>query len=65
MAGKVIDLSQSPRVAALAGQAECSHECACPYAKNLLAEAIKDVVDSYRANNPGLAVRRRSSAATT
>jgi hypothetical protein len=48
--GVVVDLSQDPRIAALTSQADANN--ACPFAKNLLAEAIKDVVDSYRANNP-------------
>ena len=52
VAGKVIDLSQSQRIVDLRNQAATN--AACPFAKNLLAEAIKDVVDSYRANNPGL-----------
>ena len=33
---------------------QAATNAACPFAKNLLAQAIKDVVDSYRANNPGL-----------
>ena len=52
VAGKVIDLSQSQRIVDLRNQAATN--AACPFAKNLLAQAIKDVVDSYRANNPGL-----------
>ena len=52
VAGKVIDLSASSRIVDLRNQAATN--AACPFAKNLLAEAIKDVVDSYRANNPGL-----------
>jgi hypothetical protein len=48
--GVVVDLSQIPRIVSLTSQADASK--ACPYAKNLLAQAIKDVVDSYRQNNP-------------
>jgi hypothetical protein len=48
--GAVVDLSQDPRIVALTSQADANK--ACPYAKNLLADAIKDVVDSYRKNNP-------------
>ena len=35
-----------PAVPALNAQADANH--GCPYAKNLVAEAIKDIVDSYR-----------------
>ncbi|HEY7332456.1 MAG TPA: PxKF domain-containing protein [Candidatus Limnocylindria bacterium] len=52
VAGVVVDVG-SGRVASLNSQADGKK--ACPYAKNLVADAIKDVVDSYRANNPGLA----------
>ena len=48
--GALVDLSQSARIAALNAQADA--HTACPTAKNLVAGAIKDVVDSYRANNP-------------
>ncbi|MDX6465491.1 MAG: hypothetical protein QOI27_531 [Gaiellaceae bacterium] len=48
--GVVVDLGQDPRVAGLNSVADTSH--ACPYAKNLVAGAIKDIVDSYR--NPQL-----------
>ena len=47
--GKVIDLSNSARITALNSQADLNK--ACPYAKNLVAEAIRDVVNSYRDNN--------------
>ena len=52
VAAVVVDVG-SPRVASLNVQADANP--ACPYAKNLVADAVKDVVDSYRANNPGLA----------
>jgi len=48
VAGKVVDLSAIPRIANLNLQADQHRDC--PYAKNLLASAIKDVVDSYRQN---------------
>ncbi|MDQ1495881.1 MAG: large repetitive protein, partial [Actinomycetota bacterium] len=50
VSGSIVDLSQSPRIAQLNAQADAN--TACPYAKNLVASAIKDVVDSYRPNNP-------------
>ncbi|MCW2976635.1 MAG: hypothetical protein JWM06_1916, partial [Actinomycetia bacterium] len=51
--GTVVDVAQaSPRVAALNAQADA--HAGCPYAKNLVAGAIKDVVDAYRAQNPNL-----------
>jgi hypothetical protein len=52
VAGTIVDLGQNARVAALNAQADA--HAACPSAKNLVASAIKDVVDSYRKNNPGL-----------
>jgi hypothetical protein len=52
VAGAIVDLSKIQRVTDLNAQADAN--APCPYAKNLLASAIKDVVDSYRANNPGL-----------
>ena len=55
--GVVVDVSDDPndpnddrRVAALNAQADTQY--ACPFAKNLVAKAIKDVVDAYRATNP-------------
>ena len=44
--GVVVDVSTSPRIDALNDQADAN--TACPYAKNLVAEAIRDVVNSYR-----------------
>jgi hypothetical protein len=41
-----------PRVSALKTQAAAHTDC--PYATNLVAEEIKTIVDSYRANNAGL-----------
>jgi Tol biopolymer transport system component len=52
--GKIVNLgADSPRVAALNTQADGNK--GCPYAKNLVADAIRDVVLAYRAANPGLA----------
>ena len=48
-AGVVIDVSTSPRINALNAQANAN--AACPYAKNLVAEAIRDVVNTYRDGN--------------
>ena len=50
--GAVIDLGASPRVSALNTQADATPDC--PYAKNLVAGAIKDAVGAYRSANPGL-----------
>ena len=54
--GAVVDLGAvSPRVAFLDQQADAHANC--PYAKNLMAEAIRDIVRLYRAQNTGPAVR--------
>jgi hypothetical protein len=50
--GQVVDFGSDARVAAHEAQADAN--TACPYAKNLVAGAIKDVADAYRASNPGL-----------
>jgi hypothetical protein len=50
--GAVVDLAGNARVGALDAQADAN--ASCPYAKNLVAGAIRDVVASYRATNPGL-----------
>ncbi len=44
--GVIVDVSASQRINALNGQADANK--ACPYAKNLVAQAIRDVVNSYR-----------------
>ena len=46
--GVVIDVASDARVGALKQQA--ANNPACPFAKNLVAEEIKGIVDSYRAN---------------
>jgi hypothetical protein len=47
--GVVVDVARSPRVAALNAQADASINCA--YAKNLVAQSIRDIVNSYRDNS--------------
>ena len=46
--GVVVDVADDARVGALKQQA--ANNPACPFAKNLVAEEIKGIVDSYRAN---------------
>ncbi len=51
VAGVVVNVGADARVAAANAQAD-DHP-ACPFAKNLVAQAIRDIVDSYRAaGNP-------------
>ena len=50
--GVVVDVASDARVVALKAQAAA--HTTCPYAQNLVAEEIKGIVDSYRANNAGL-----------
>ena len=52
--GAVVNVNQatSPRVAALDSQADANTGCA--YAKNLVANAIRDIVTRYRTANPNL-----------
>ena len=51
--GVIVDVSADARVAAANAQADANVEC--PYLKNLVAQAIKAIVDDYRQLNPGLA----------
>jgi hypothetical protein len=44
--GVIVDVSQSNRVTALNTQADTNYLCA--YAKNLVAQSIRDIVNSYR-----------------
>ncbi|MBI3745680.1 MAG: choice-of-anchor C family protein [Chloroflexi bacterium] len=53
VSGVVVDVATDTRIQQLNAQADSNR--ACPYAKNLVASALKDIVDSYRANNQGLA----------
>ena len=46
--GTVVDLRESQKVQALQDQADSPAAISCPYAKNLVAEAIRDIVNSYR-----------------
>ncbi|MEO5702180.1 MAG: DUF642 domain-containing protein, partial [Casimicrobiaceae bacterium] len=52
--GVVVDVNPAAdaRVGQYRDQADA--HAACPYAKNLLAEEIKGIVDAYRGANPGL-----------
>ncbi|MFL5925991.1 MAG: PxKF domain-containing protein [Gaiellaceae bacterium] len=50
----VVNVADDPRLSALAAQASLDANVSCPYAKNLLGNALKDVVDAYRTSNPGL-----------
>ncbi len=50
VAGVIVDLSQWERVVEANGQADSNAEC--PIAKNLVAEAIKEIIDGYMALNP-------------
>ena len=47
--GIVLDVTRAPRIHALNAQADAN--AACPFAKNLVAEAIRDVVNSFRDTN--------------
>ena len=48
--GVVVDVNTDPVVRSLNTQADS--KTGCPYAKNLVASAIKRIVDAYRASNP-------------
>ncbi len=48
--GVLVDVGADARVAAATAQAD--QFAPCPYAKNLAAEAIRDIVQAYRAVNP-------------
>ncbi len=51
--GTVVDVAGDPRISHLNQQADAN--AGCPYAKNLVASALKDIVDSYRTSgNPDL-----------
>jgi CSLREA domain-containing protein len=50
--GVIVDVSDDARVRAANAQADAPGNLGCPYAKNLVAHAIKEVVDAYRAANP-------------
>jgi CSLREA domain-containing protein len=46
--GKIVDVGTDPRVQFANGQADNPDFLECPYAKNLVAQAIRDIVDGYR-----------------
>ncbi|HLF27899.1 MAG TPA: DUF642 domain-containing protein [Anaerolineae bacterium] len=48
--GVIVDVGADNQVAAANAQADANPEC--PFAKNLVAEAIKAIVDAYREANP-------------
>ena len=50
--GEIVQVNTDARVAA--ANAVADGAAACPYAKNLVAEAIKQVADNYRELNPNL-----------
>ncbi len=52
--GVVVNVGSDAKVAALNAQADNVNYVACPYAKNLVAYSIKDIVDRYRTANPSL-----------
>ena len=52
VSGVVVDVGLDANITALNAQADTSY--ACPYAKNLVAYAIRDLVQAYRAQNAGL-----------
>jgi hypothetical protein len=51
--GVIVDLGSFPHIGQLHAQADA--HSSCPYAENLTAQAIKDIVDAYRSTNPDLA----------
>ena len=50
--GALVDISQDVQVRNARNQADANPSC--PYAKNVLAQEIKDIVTAYRAVNPNL-----------
>jgi parallel beta-helix repeat protein len=52
--GAIVDLGADARIAAANAWADGEELIACPYAKNVVADSIKQVIDAYRAANPGL-----------
>lgn len=51
--GIVVDLATNTRVAALNAQATANPDC--PFAKNLVAEAIRNLIQAYRTSAPSIA----------
>jgi uncharacterized repeat protein (TIGR01451 family) len=52
VAGVVVDVGADARVAAANVQADPPNFVECPYAKNLVAGTIKEIIDGYRDLNP-------------
>ncbi len=58
VSGVVVDVGADPEVAARNGQADQFDDVTevgyrlCPYAKNVAADGIKEIVDAYRSSNP-------------
>ena len=52
VAGTVVDLADHPVVQSLSSQADT--RASCPFAKNLVASAIKRIVDAYRKKYPSI-----------
>ncbi len=50
--GKIIDLAEIAHIQALQAQADAT--AACPFAANLAASGIRDVIAAYRQQNPNL-----------
>ncbi|MEQ8858666.1 MAG: hypothetical protein RIC56_08460 [Pseudomonadales bacterium] len=53
--GVVVDLGGLATIQSLHAQADDELNVSCPFAENLVAEAIKTVIDSYRDENPDMA----------
>jgi hypothetical protein len=51
--GVLVDLNDFAHVQASHDQADAN--TSCPYAENLTAQAIKDIIDAYRQQNPNMA----------
>jgi hypothetical protein len=52
--GTVVDLGADPGVIFANGEADDSLNLQCPFAKNLVAKEIKEIIDAYWELNPGL-----------
>jgi len=52
--GVVVDVSLSPQIDALISQAQAPANAGCPYAENLVAQAIQDVINTYRVTTTNL-----------
>ena len=52
--GVVVDVGASPKVTELQQQADLPTNTGCPYAENLVASSIREIVGKARTANPGL-----------